>query len=196
MANPIVNLTLFLVLMNLAGSVITETGTFEVRRSDMTEAECTAYSGSWLAGRGGNGFCTLSSIMEVQYENNLDNAIREAVCINPGEEALGEECTPRNFADEGVSNSRIDTALKTFGDLSWGLGVTADIISAAVISPFSWIGNMAFQCSTIADVNSHCTAQEVQDAQRWANIVSLFQIPVYLVYALFMVQLIINRRIL
>lgn len=190
MANPIVNMTLFLILMNLAGSVITETGTFEVRRTDLSEAECVSYSGEWLAGRGGNGFCTLSTLMEVQYENNLDNAIREAVCINPAE---GEECVPRNFQDEGVPNSRIDTALKTFGDLSWGLGVVADILSAAVISPFSWIGELAFQCASIA--NEHCTAQEVQDATRWTDIISYFQIPVYLMYVLFMVQLIINRRL-
>lgn len=191
MANPIVNMTLFLVLMNLAGSVITDTGTFEMRRADMTEAECATYSGTWLAGRGGNGMCTLSTIMEAQYENNLDNVIREAVCIDPAE---GEDCVPRNFQDDGVTNTRIDTALKTLGDLSWGLGVVSDILSAAVVSPFAWIGNLAFQCSEAA-ANDHCTAQEVQDATRWADIISLFQIPVYLMYVLFIAQIIINRRL-
>ena len=191
MASIIVNMTIFLVLMNLAGTAITHTGTFEVRRSDLTEAECISYSGSWLAGRGGNGFCTLSTLMEVQYENNMDNAIRSAICVNPVE---GEDCVPRNFADEGVPNGIIDTTLKTMGDLSWGIGITSEILSAAIVSPFGWIGNQAFQCASVA--NEHCTVQDVQDATRWSNIIALFQIPVYLMYGLFIVQLIINRRIL
>lgn len=185
-------MTLFLLVMNLAGGLITESGTFEVRRSDLTEAECTTYSGSWLAGRGGNGFCTLSTLMETQYQNDLDNVVRDAVCVNP---VPGEECEARTFQDEGVSGVA-DTVFKTLGDLSFGIGVVSSIFSAAIVSPLSWISNAAFQCSAIADVNSHCTVQEVSDANRWSNIINYFQIPIYLMYGLFIIQLVTNRRIL
>ena len=45
MAAFITNMTIFLLLMNLAGGFIADTVTFEVRRSDLSEAECTLYSG-------------------------------------------------------------------------------------------------------------------------------------------------------
>ena len=193
MASFITNMTLFLLLMNMSGGFIAETGTFEVRRTDLTEAECTSYSGSWLAGRGGNGFCTLSTLMEEQYENDLDNSVRESVCVNPEDDL--DECVPRTFQDEGVSGVA-DTVFKTLGDLSFGIGVVAKIFSAAIVSPLGWISNAAFQCSTIADVNSHCSAQEVQDATRWTSIITIIQIPIYLMYGLFLIQLVTNRRIL
>ena len=105
------------------------------------------------------------------------------------------ECVPRTFQDEGVSGVA-DTVFKTLGDLSFGIGVVAKIFSAAIVSPLGWISNAAFQCSTIADVNAHCSAQEVEDATRWTSIITIIQIPIYLMYGLFLIQLVTNRRIL
>ena len=189
MASFITNMTLFLLVMNLSAGFIAQTGTFEVRRTDLSQEECTAYSGAWVAGLGGNGICTLSTLMEVQYENDLDNVVRDAICVNP---VPGEDCEARTFQDEGVSGVA-DTIFKTLGDLSFGIGAVANIFSAAIVSPLGWITDAAFQCDVVGD---GCTQQDVLDANRWTTIISYVQIPIYLMYGLFAIQLVTNRRII
>ena len=181
--------------MNLGAGLINETGTFDVRRVDMTEAECAAASGSWTGIRGG-GYCTLSSTLNIQYEDKMGQQVQELVCVNPEVNMSVSDCLARTYQDEGVSNSLIDTTLKTLGDVSAGLSTTAQLFSATISSPFGFLSNiMLLNCTDTKaeDPYTHCTDEERARNDSWDRVLNLLRIPIYLMYGLFFAQIVMNK---
>jgi hypothetical protein len=191
----ILNMTLFLVGMNLGAGLINETGTFEVRRVDMTQAECTDAGGSWTGMLGG-GYCTLSATLDIQYEDKFGQIIQQQICVNPEVNMSVFDCAPRTYQDEGVANSIIDTTLKTLGDISSGLASTAKLFSATITSPFGFLSNiMLLQCANdrADDPLMHCTDSDMNRNDSWNRILNYLRIPVYMMYGLFFAQIIMNK---
>lgn len=198
----IFNMTLFLLAMNLSAGVITEIGLFEMRRYDMTEAECGSANAIWVAQRGGNGYCTMSSYVSNQYQNELDGVVKSAVCENYDDnnipvdaDGLPEACDPRTYEDQGVPIPGADTVLKTLGDVAAAITSTASIFSGAIISPLGWLTTTWQQCASAGvDVNNvQCTDQERSEAEAWTQLINYMQVPIYFMYGLFVIQIIMNR---
>ena len=79
----IINMTLFLIGMNLAAGVITEIGLFEMTRYDIATPEaCTDLGGTWYAEQASNGYCVLSSVVQNQYSNTTSSDVVRQVCQN------------------------------------------------------------------------------------------------------------------
>ena len=200
----IFNMTLFLLAMNLSAGVITEIGLFEMRRYDMTQAECVDAVGidGWVSQRGGNGYCTMDAFVDNQYQSELDGVVKGAVCENYDKDnipvdadGLPEACDPRTYEDQGVPIPGADTILKTLGDVAAAMTSTASIFSAAIVSPLGWLTTTWQQCaSSSVDVNNvQCTEQERSEAEAWTQLINYMQIPIYIMYCLFIIQIIMNR---
>ena len=196
----IFNMTLFLLGMNLAAGVITEIGLFEVRRYDVSQIICTnlrtdtpsGLGGQWTAQRGGNGFCTLDSMIDNEYNSELEIVVRESVCVDP---IPDQPCTAKTYQDEGVPIPKADTVLKTLGDVSAAIEQTAKIFSGAIVSPLGWLTEAWDQCTDDPDndIFSKCTDEQRDNAASWNQIINYVQIPIYFMYGIFLIQIIMNR---
>ena len=194
----IINMTLFLIGMNVAAGVITEIGLFEMTRYDVTDTDaCTDLGGTWYAEQGLNGYCLLSSVVQNEYSNKTSAEVVRQVCQN-ADEVIEEEapCISKTYQDEGSLNSNWDIASKTLGDIMGAMTSVVSIVSQTLVSPFGWITNVWLNCAAPdSGLESPCTEAQWATKQSWDRIIFYLGIPVYLMYGLFFIQIIMNRSL-
>lgn len=194
----IINMTLFLIGMNLAAGVITEIGLFEMTRYDIATPEaCTGLGGTWYAEQASNGYCVLSSVVQNQYSNTTSSDVVRQVCQN-AEDVIANKtvCISKTYQDEGSLNSNWDIASKTLGDIMGAMGSVVSIVSSTLVSPFGWITNAWLNCAPPdSGLEAPCTQAEWKTKESWDRILFYLGIPVYLMYGLFFIQIIMNRSL-
>tara|TARA_R110000824_G_C15182958_1_gene673960 strand:- start:45 stop:695 length:651 start_codon:yes stop_codon:yes gene_type:complete len=201
----VVNMTLFLVGMNLAAGIVTEIGLFEITRYDLTEEQCingagdtpSGYGGQWYAQQGGNGYCLISSVIQTAYSNKTAQQVVAISCINADDVVnLQADCEAKTYQDEGTLNAIWDIASKTLGDIMAAMGSLVGIVTQSVINPFGFITNVWLNCAAPdSNLASSCTEAEWRTKQSWDRIIFYLQIPVYLMYGILFIQLIMNRSL-
>ena len=194
----IINMTLMLIGMNVAAGVVTELGLFEITRYDIeTPESCTDLGGTWYAEQGLNGYCVLSSVVQNEYDNKTSIQVVRQVCQNA--DAVVENdtaCVSKKYQDEGGINPTWDTTLKTLGDVSAAMTSVVTILSSSIINPFGGITYAVLNCAApTSGLEAPCTEAEWKLKQSWDKILFYLQIPIYLMYGFFFIQIIMNRSL-